>query len=161
VFLINGFFPISNNVFWFDSISNNELHLINGSVECVHCIGPAENELHLFLFCDFALSVWKAIFQWLGIVIVMPSNLFTLYECFIAAAGPKKVRSGFALIWHVTVWSIWNSRNNVLFSNGVIDPVEVFDSIKLLSWGWGLSRHKIPICLFYEWCWDPGLCLRC
>jgi hypothetical protein len=23
-----------------------------------------------------------------------------------------------------------------------------------------LSRHKIPVCLFYEWCWDPGLCLR-
>jgi hypothetical protein len=40
------------------------------------------------------------------------------------------------------------------------DPGEVVDGIKLASWRWGLSRHKIPVCLFYEWCWDPGLCLR-
>jgi hypothetical protein len=33
------------------------------------------------------------------------------------------------------------------------------DEIKLVSWRWGLSRHKIPICLFYKWCWDPGLVL--
>lgn len=81
------------------------------------------------------------------------------YDCFIGAAGPKKVRSGFTLIWHVTVWSIWSSRNNAIFSNGVIDLEEVIDAIKLLSWRWGLSRHKIPICLFYEWCWDPGIYL--
>lgn len=43
----------------------------DGTLNCVHCIGPAENVLHLFLFCDFALRVWKAIFRWLGIVIVM------------------------------------------------------------------------------------------
>jgi hypothetical protein len=43
----------------------------DGTLNWVHCIGSAENVLHLFLFCDFALRVWKAIFRWLGIVIVM------------------------------------------------------------------------------------------
>jgi hypothetical protein len=57
------------------------------------------------------------------------------------------------------VWSMWSSRNNAIFSNGVIDPEEVINAIKMLSWRWGLSRHKIPVCLYYEWCWDPGLCL--
>jgi hypothetical protein len=51
---------------------------------------------------------------------------------------------------------IWSSRNKVIFSNGVKDAVE---AIKLITWRWGLSRHKIPTCLYYEWCWDPGLCL--
>jgi hypothetical protein len=69
------------------------------------------------------------------------------------------VKSGYSLIWHATLWSIWRLRNNVIFLNGNFDPVEVVDSVKLLSWKWGISRHKIPICLFYEWCWDPGLCL--
>jgi hypothetical protein len=131
-----------------------------GSVNCVHCLGVEESELHLFLFCDFALGVWKAIFRWLGIVIVIPPNLFILFDCFLAAAGSKKVRKGFALIWHATVWSLWDSRNNIIFSNGAVIPEKVVDDIKLLSWRWGLSRHKIPICLYYEWCWDPGLCLR-
>jgi hypothetical protein len=64
------------------------------------------------------------------------------------------------LIWHATRWTIWKSRSNIIFSNSVINAMEAVDAIKLLSWRWGLSRQKIPICLFYEWCWDPGLCLR-
>ncbi|MCI44743.1 ubiquinone biosynthesis monooxygenase COQ6, partial [Trifolium medium] len=76
------------------------------------------------------------------------------------AATNKKVRVGFMVIWHATVWSIWRSRNEAIFADGVKDLEKVVDSIKILSWKWGLSRHKIPICLFYEWCWDPGSCLR-
>jgi hypothetical protein len=111
-----------------------------------------ETEAHLFLFCDFAASVWKAIFRWLGLVIIIPQNLSVLFDCFTAAAKSKKARFGFSLIWHTTVWSIWSSRNNAIFANGVIDPEEVFEAIKRLSWSWGMSRHKIPVRLFFEWC---------
>jgi hypothetical protein len=131
-----------------------------GSTDCVHCIGREEVVAHLFLFCDFASFVWKAVFRWLGLVMVIPPSLSVLFDCFVSAAGNKKGRAAFSLIWHATVWLIWRSRNNVIFSNGVIDPGVVVDEIKLASWRWGLSRHKIPVCLFYEWCWDPGLCLR-
>ncbi|KAK2418950.1 hypothetical protein QL285_041097 [Trifolium repens] len=134
---------------------------LNGAVlDCVHCQGREEDVEHLFLCCNFVDGVWKAIFHWLGLVIVIPSSSSSLFDCFIGAAGSKKVRRGFALIWHATVWAIWRSRNNVIFSNGVIDPGEVVEDVKLSSWRWGLSRHKIPTCLYYEWCWDPGLCLR-
>jgi hypothetical protein len=131
-----------------------------GVVSCVHCSRRAEEVVHLFIFCDFAMTVWKAIFRWLGLVIVLPPNLFLLFDCFLGAAGNKHTRHGYYLIWHATVWAIWCSRNKVIFSNGVIDPGEVVDKIKVLSWRWGMSRHKIPICLFYEWCWDPGVVMR-
>jgi hypothetical protein len=49
----------------------------------------------------------------------------------------KKIRSGYYLIWHATIWTIWCSRNKVIFSNGVIDLEEVIDKIKLLAWRWG------------------------
>jgi hypothetical protein len=130
-----------------------------GSVICVHCQRIEETEVHLFLFCDFAMQVWMEIFRWLGLVIIIPPNLSLLFDCLIMLARNKKVRSGYSLIWHATVWMIWNSHNNVIFSNGGISPEEVVDAIKLISWRWGLSRHNIPICLYYEWCWDPGLCL--
>jgi hypothetical protein len=39
-------------------------------------------------------------------------------------------------------------------------PGKAVDEIKLLSWQWGLSQRKIPICLFYEWCWDPEKCMH-
>jgi hypothetical protein len=117
-----------------------------GVVSCVHCQSWDENVAHLFLFCDFAVVVWKAIFRWLGLVIVIPPNVSMMFDCFTGAAA---------------IWSIWLSRNNVIFSNGVVDLEETVESIKLLTWRWGLSRHKIPSCLYYEWCWDPGLVLGC
>jgi hypothetical protein len=130
-----------------------------GVVSCVFCQRRDEDASHLFLFCDFAAGVWKAIFRWLGVVIVIPPTISILFDCLTGAAGSKKKRSGFSLVWHATIWAIWRSRNNVIFSNGIANPEELVDEIKLVSWRWGLSRHKIPICLFYKWCWDPGLVL--
>jgi hypothetical protein len=131
-----------------------------GNVSCVYCNGVAETENHLFLYCDFAASVWKGIFRWLGLVIIIPPNISLLFEVLMASARSKKLRNGYGLIWHATVWMLWISRNNKIFSNGESSPEEVCDAIKLISWRWGLSKHKIPICLYYEWCWDPGLCLN-
>jgi hypothetical protein len=136
------------------------IHVNGGDISCVHCQRGVEDSAHLFLFCDFAVKVWQAIFRWLGVVIVLPPNLPVLYDCFVASAKSKLGRVGFSLIWHASVWSLWKSRNNCIFSNGVVDYGEVVEAIKLASWRWGISRHKIPVCLYYEWCWDPGLCLR-
>ncbi|MCI22359.1 myb-like transcription factor, partial [Trifolium medium] len=101
----------------------------------------------------------KSIFRWLGVIIIIPPNLFSLFECLSEAASNKRIRKGLWLIWHSTIWVIWKSRNDITFANGVKDPMKAVDDIKMLSWRWGLARRKISICLFYEWCWDPGNCL--
>ncbi|PNX88099.1 hypothetical protein L195_g044199 [Trifolium pratense] len=132
---------------------------MGGSLDCVHCIGREEDVSHLFMFCEFAAKVWNDIFRWLGVVVIMLPNLFVLLESLMGAASSAKARKGFSLIWHTTVWRIWRSWNDLCFVNGIKDVEKIVDDIKLLSWRWGLSRRKIPICLFYEWCWDPGIYL--
>jgi hypothetical protein len=82
--------------------------------------------------------VWLNIYRWLGFSIVMPRNFFVLFEYFVGFVPNKKVAKGFALIWLTTVWSIWRSRNEVVFSNGVRDVVKVVDDVKHLSWQWGM-----------------------
>jgi hypothetical protein len=130
-----------------------------GVVDCGHCVGMEEVVSHLFLTCDFAYQVWTKICRWLGILIVLPNNLFTLFEYFVGVARNKKMAKGFAIIWQTTIWSIWRSRNDIAFSNGVRDLVKVVEDIKQLSWRWGLARRAFPVCLFYEWCCEPGICL--
>jgi hypothetical protein len=85
--------------------------------------------VHLFLFCDFADCVWKAIFRWLGLIIVIPPSIPFLFVFFTGAAGSTKMRRVFSLIWHATVCAIWQLRNNIIFSNGVTDPGEVVDML--------------------------------
>jgi hypothetical protein len=65
------------------------------------------------------------------------------------------------LVWHTTLWSIWNARNNKNFKNLVKEPMEIVEDIKVLSWRWSVDRLRIAPCLFYEWSWDPGICFQC
>jgi hypothetical protein len=52
--------------------------------------------------------VWNAIFRWLGVIIVLPSDVFVLFDCLTGAAANKKIGKGIALIWHTTVWGFGN-----------------------------------------------------
>ncbi|CAJ2636054.1 unnamed protein product [Trifolium pratense] len=127
---------------------------------CVWCEGLPESSSHLFLHCKVAHLVWYEIFKWLGVVIVMSFNLFHLYDCLCDAASSKKSRNGFRLVWHSVIWSIWKARNNKVFNGIVMDPLEIVDEVKVISWKWSVDRLKISPCLFYEWTWEPGICFN-
>ncbi|GAU29053.1 hypothetical protein TSUD_278100 [Trifolium subterraneum] len=88
---------------------------------CVGCEVFPESSRHLFMHCKVAHSVWYEISKWLGVVIVMPSNLFHLFDYFSAAAFSKKSRKCFRLVWHSVLWSIWKARNNKVFNGIVVD----------------------------------------
>ncbi|MCH79402.1 LINE-1 reverse transcriptase like [Trifolium medium] len=132
------------------------LHQESGGF-CVWCGDIRESSLHLFLHCKVALVVWYAIFKWLGVVIVIPPNLFFLFDCLCESALTKKSKKGFALVWHSVIWSIWLARNNHIFNGVLTDPLELVEAVKVLSWRWSADRLKISPCLFYEWSWDPAL----
>ncbi|GAU26540.1 hypothetical protein TSUD_361730 [Trifolium subterraneum] len=100
--------------------------------ECVGCAGKMETSIHLFLFCPAAMLVWSEIFKWLGVLVIIPPSLSSLFE----------------------------ARNASLFANGSFNPKVIADDIKILSWKWSLARVKMSPCMFYEWTWDPGDCLQ-
>jgi hypothetical protein len=56
------------------------------------------------------------------------------------------------------VWQYCGGFDRI-FSDKIVDQVEIFDRIKLISWK-QLSANKISLpYLFYEWCVDPFNCL--
>ncbi|CAJ2642584.1 unnamed protein product [Trifolium pratense] len=114
--------------------------------ECVGCVGSVESSIHLFLHCPSALKVWYDIFRWLGLVIVIPPSLFLLFEVLRASARNVKIRKGFLLIWHATIWSLWKARNGSIFANESFAPNDIVEEIKVTSWKWSLARLKVPPC---------------
>jgi hypothetical protein len=104
------------------------------------------------------MKVWGEIFKWLGFSLVIPPSLSSLFELFKGSARNAKIRSGFLLIWHDTIWTIWK-RNKTIFATGVFSPTAIVEDIKVLSWKWSLASLKTAPCMFYEWTWDPGDCL--
>lgn len=88
---------------------------------------------------------------------ITPSNIFAHWMCWNGAILHRKaIKRGLRLIWHTTIWVIWN---NVIFNNGGFRVDEIVEEIKMLSWRWSLARLKMPVCLYYEWRWNPISCL--
>lgn len=118
-----------------------------------------ESANHLFLHCSLALKVWDCVMSWLGFMFLTPPNLFVLWDCWDGVSSNKKIRKGLRMIWHAVVRSLWRARNDRIFNNLMRAAEEVVEDVKVLSWGWGLSRLQMPACLFYEWKWNPKECL--
>jgi hypothetical protein len=127
--------------------------------ECVGCVGKVETTTHLFLHCPSAMLVWREVLKWIGVPMVIPPSLSSLFEIVKGYSRKGNIRKGFLLIWHATLWSIWKARNGAIFSSGFFSPRDIVEDIKVLSWKWSLARVKMVPCMFYEWTWDPGDCL--
>jgi hypothetical protein len=119
--------------------------------ECLGCVGKVENSTHLFLHCPCAMWVWGEVFKWLGVSIVIPPSISSLFELVKGPARNGKIRRGFLLIWHASLWYIWKARNSAIFASGILSPRVIVEEIKKLSWKWSLARIKMVPCLFYEW----------
>jgi hypothetical protein len=127
--------------------------------ECLGCVGKFENSTHLFLHCPCAMWVWGEVFKWIGVSIVIPPSISSLFELVKGAARNGKIQKGFLMIWHASLWSIWKARNCAIFATGIFSPRAIVEEIKVVSWKWSLARLKLTPCMFYEWSWDPGDCL--
>lgn len=127
---------------------------------CGWCERSEESTLHLLLHCDLASRVWLKLMLWIDGVFLIPPNLFLHWECWGEWDRNKKVRKGRRLIWFATLWVLWKARNDNIFNERNLEVDEIVEEVKVLSWRWLLSRTNFPVCLFYEWNWNPILCLR-
>lgn len=73
--------------------------------------------------------------------------------------GNKNRVRGLWLIWLTMIWVLWKVRNDKIFKGVTQEVDEVVEVVKVLAWRWVLERMNIPVCLYYEWCWDPIFCL--
>jgi hypothetical protein len=97
------------------------------------------------------MKVWDGVMTWLGFTVVIPQNLFSLWECWDGVTNNKKTRKGLRMIWHaVVLWTLWRSRNDRIFNNSFCEVEELVEDIKILSRRWFLNRTYAPACLFYE-----------
>jgi hypothetical protein len=126
---------------------------------CPLCNGAVESVCHLFLHCPFTSAVWYGLNRWLGVVVIIPSDVIMSYEQLVARGPNKKIRRGFSGVWLAFVWIMWKTRNDRIFNNMTGNVEEVVDCIQRISWHWFLNKVAKNSCLFYEWVWNPGDCM--
>jgi len=97
------------------NLSHHGVLLPVGGLGCVFCAAPSESSVHLFLLCPSILPVWYQVSRWLGWEFVIPLGLAQPLLSFTGLGRGKRVRLGLLLVWHAVIWTIWTSRNDLIF----------------------------------------------
>jgi len=141
------------------NLSRRHVLPLDSALSCVLCKGVPEVSDHLFLNCVTATAVWTKLLSWLGFTYHPPPDLFYHWKWRDELSRNKKIRKAYQIIWHAAIWTIWRIRNDFIFNNSPFGIDEMVEDIEVLVCRWVLSRLNLPVCLFYEWMWNPQACL--
>jgi hypothetical protein len=114
----------------------------DGNQACVFCDNNSESSLHLLLYCDFAITVWRDVFDWLGLRLQFPHNFTSLFNFALGVPGCKQTKRALVMIWGAVLWSLWQHRNQIAFDNVRPAAEAVIDKIKMYSWRWWVCRSN-------------------
>ena len=127
---------------------------------CALGCGHQETTNHLFLDCNIFSSLWYQVWQWLGISLMMPSDLRHHYYHFTNMAGPPRVTHLFLrIIWFASVWVLWKERNNRVFQYAVYSSTGMLEKVKLYSFLWLKVKYATFNYSYHDWWKHPIHCM--
>ncbi|XP_013607858.1 PREDICTED: uncharacterized protein LOC106314545 [Brassica oleracea var. oleracea] len=115
---------------------------ITSDVSCPHC-KETETSIHTFFLCPFAQKVWEKIPLHHTFHIAADDTIETiLFKFRNTICLPP---SGFSSpIFPWTCWTIWTTRNKLIFENLSSSPEEIVAKIITLAREWSMAQAKDP-----------------
>lgn len=99
---------------------------------CIFCKRAPESISHLFFKCTFVNSIWRRIRSWLNVQRSM-STLHSAVKWIKKDFGGAFIHSKVVVLaFAATAYTIWASRNKVLFAGKSVSSNEILFSIKTL-----------------------------
>lgn len=116
---------------------------INNTARCTFC-GEDETTLHLFFQCSFAKEVWRQAPFKHSVAVDRITSFRSGLEAskLMICLPPSGVNNGPLLPW--IVWSIWLARNQKIFNERTISPVDTIVSAISLAREWQGAQEIKP-----------------
>jgi hypothetical protein len=110
---------------------------------CALCERNLETAHHLFFECPYSRLVWQAVSSWSSCPSLQPASWedrSRLEDCFsqTLTTGEKKAHT----LAILTLWSIWNRRNAVVFREDRKTTISLVVEIKDMARQWSLAGCK-------------------
>ena len=126
-----------------------------GSKQCCFCTN-VEIIAHLFFGCHLARLLWRIIF--ITFSLTKPNNIVQLFGSWLQGFRWEKKNIIFTGLWCALLWSIWLSRNDVVFHNNKKQTaLQILFRATYLTRTWAILQKKGQR-LDYRcnWCDDPN-----
>jgi hypothetical protein len=108
---------------------------------CPLCGIYYEDSRHVFFKCGLASTIWCIIMGWLKMPITSLSNMEDLWMLVNDLVCCKEKRKFILAIAYVTIWCIWNARNNKVYNNVVGIARRLVEDIKVHAYTW--IKHRV------------------
>lgn len=141
------------------NLSRRGIQLNTPDSLCPFCSDYEESVEHLFFSCRKTSSVWYSCLKWLGYCTALPNDSKAHFLQFIHGNWIRKQQRVWWAIWGAIVWTIWCSRNRLVFSHEAPDWDNLLDVIQWKAWIWISSEVKEFQCAMVEWVMNPYSCI--
>nr|GEY42616.1 hypothetical protein [Tanacetum cinerariifolium] len=100
-----------------------------GSILCSSCLLDVETVNHIFFNCEMAKDLWSLLAKWWELDILVCANISDCFDWLEEVRINVKARSILEGVGETLMWSIWNFRNHLIFSNPPPKKVTIWDFI--------------------------------
>ncbi|KAJ0539157.1 putative reverse transcriptase zinc-binding domain-containing protein [Helianthus annuus] len=122
---------------------------------CACCGETVETVDHIFTGCYTATVVWHFVSSWCNLPPIFAfsfKDLMVIHKELQISKEKAEVVHGIIII---AAWSIWNLRNDKVFSRKEGNSGDIIESIKSYSFLWFKYRKKCIDLDWKEWCNHP------
>ncbi|XP_022031832.1 uncharacterized protein LOC110932888 [Helianthus annuus] len=126
---------------------------------CAVCGESPETSEHHFVTCELAQTVWQLVYQWCKAPYFLAFSFKDILEDHKRFHGSVKKKKAFHAVCLVTIWCLWSSRNELIFSGTSKSITTILEEIKAKSFLWIKNRAKASAVTWeqcfldhYIWC---------
>ncbi|GKE12104.1 RNA-directed DNA polymerase, eukaryota, reverse transcriptase zinc-binding domain protein, partial [Tanacetum coccineum] len=155
--------PIKINVFLWRLYLNKLPSKVNldrkgvevGSILCPSCLLDVETVNHIFFNCEMAKDLWSLLAKWWELDIPVCANISDWFDWLEEVRVNAKARSILEGVGGTLMWSIWNFRNHLIFSNPPPKKATIWDFIVSHSFLWFSARNPKFKISWIRWLKNP------
>ncbi|GKU91870.1 hypothetical protein SLEP1_g5684 [Rubroshorea leprosula] len=126
------------------------------AVKCSLCGRNVEDSNHLFLHCSVTAKIWSMCFEWWGFSIAIAGSCWDSFIQHESLATKSSERLGWIIVWFSLVWTIWTTRNEIIFRGKSMDLTKTFDQVQAQAFLWVKSKGNEVH--FSDWILNPKCC---
>ncbi|KAH1197458.1 putative ribonuclease H protein [Glycine max] len=111
----------------------------------------AEDTPHLFFQSSKILPLWWETTSWVNISTVFPKHQRQHFAQHMIDGVKGICISRWKVWWVALTWSVWQMRNNIIFSNGIFNGNKLMEDATFLFWTWLRNYEKDFVTNFNHW----------
>ncbi|GJU08416.1 reverse transcriptase domain, reverse transcriptase zinc-binding domain protein [Tanacetum coccineum] len=126
------------------------------SVRCLVCDGDIETDLHVFVKCLIAISIWNSISRWWN-TSDFPKDINGLIKWSDTLTLNKHTKICLDVVIQTSLWILWRYRNRICFDLKPTRKDTLMEEIMILSHSWILNGNRSLHPSWLEWISDPKI----